>query len=187
MISANEIRKGDVLNYSGKLYRVYSAEHVKPGKGGAFAQVEMKGIEDGQKLNVRFNTSEKVEKAFIDSQNLTFSYQTGDVYTFINDETYEQYDLPSADIDVRTEFITEGTKLVGDFFKERLIGLSWPNKAAFVGKIVETEAYIKGQTAKAGTKPAILENGAKISVPTHIEVGTEVTVDPNTGEYTGRA
>lgn len=181
-ILGGEIRPGIILDYNGRLCKVIKSEHVKPGKGGAFAQTEMSDIKTGTKLNVRFSTDEKVEKAFIENKTLTFSYASDDSFTFM-DDTGEELVLNEKGLGINSKFLEAGCEVNGDFYNEQLIGLSWPQKSSVILKVVEAEKYLKGTTSTQKNKPALLENGITIKVPCYIETGQMIKVDPSTEEF----
>lgn len=181
-ILGGEIRKGMVIVYNGKLCKVNETMHVKPGKGGAFAQVSMHAIKEGTKFNVRFRTSETVEKAFIEGKALTLAYKDGDFFVFM-DEQSEELRLKEDELGVRADFLTEGCIVNGDFHDEVLIGLSWPAKSSVQAKVVEAEKYLKGSTATQKEKPAILDNGARVIVPCYVETGQTIEVNPEDGSF----
>jgi len=176
-ILAGEIRRGDVIVYNNKLCKVSSATHVKPGKGGAFAQVDMSDIKEGTKFNVRFRTEEKVTKAFIETKTLTFAY-LDDAEFVLMDETGEELRLNEDSLGIRKEFLQEGVQINGDFYDETLIGLSWPNNTILEYTVTETEQYLKGRTVTQKDKPGILSNGVKITLPCYVQLNDKVAVDP---------
>lgn len=181
-ILGGEIRKSDIIVYNKKLCKVSSVEHVKPGKGGAFAQVDMSDIKDGTKFNVRFRTDEKVEKAFIESKTLTYAYKDGDNYVFM-DDLGDELRLNEESLGVDSAFLQEGSHIEGDFYEEGLLGLSWKNNSEVVCTVVETEKYLKGTTKTQSDKPAILDNGARIHVPCYVEMNQKIVVHPGEGTF----
>lgn len=181
-ILGGEIRKGDVIVHNGKLCKVNTVEHVKPGKGGAFAQVDMSDIKEGTKFNVRFRTDEKAEKAFIEARSLTFAYKDEDIYVFM-DDAGEELRLNEKELGVRHEFLQEGSVIDGAFYDTTLIGLSWKSSSEAVCTVVETEQYLKGRTVTQKDKPAILDNGARITVPCYVELNQKIVVHPEDGSF----
>ncbi len=184
-ISAFEIRPGNLLEYNGKLWRVAKIQHVKPGKGGAFMQVEMKDISSGTKLNERFRSEDKVEKAHVEARPMNYLYQDGDQLVFMDNQTYEQTSIPVEDLEDQMGYLLPNTEVTVTFHNEQPIGLDLP--PTVVLEVVETEAAIKGQTASGSGKPARLETGLTVTVPTFVGVGDKIKVNTDTGEYIERA
>jgi len=184
-ISAFEIRPGNLLEYNGKLWRVAKIQHVKPGKGGAFMQVEMKDILAGTKLNERFRSEDKVEKAHVETRDMQYLYQDGSNLVFMDNSTYEQTFIPAADLEEQMGYLLPNTEVKVTFHNEQPIGLDLP--ANVVLEVVETEAAIKGQTASGSGKPAKLETGLTVTVPTFVNTGEKIKVNTDTGEYVERA
>ena len=184
-ISAFEIKVGNLIEHNGKLWRVAKTSHVKPGKGGAFVQAEMKAIDDGTKLNERFRSEDKVEKAHVESRDMTYSYSDGDKYIFMDCQSYEQMGLAADEIEGQLDFLIANTKVIVNFHNDKPIGMQLP--ATVVLQVVETDAAIKGQTASGSGKPAKLETGLTVTVPTFINIGDKVKVNTDTAEYVERA
>ncbi len=184
-ISAFEIKVGNLLEYNAKLWRVAKTSHVKPGKGGAFVQVEMKAIADGTKLNERFRSEDKVEKAHVEARDMQYLYQDGDNYVFMDSKSYEQTMLDPGDLEGQLEYLLPNTEVIVNFYQDKPIGLQLPPNVTL--EVVETEAVIKGQTASGSGKPAMLETGITVTVPTFINVGDKIKVNTETGEYVERA
>jgi len=184
-ISAFEIRPGNLLEYNNKLWRVAKIQHVKPGKGGAFMQVEMKDIQSGTKLNERFRSEDKVEKAHVEARDMQYLYEDGDNLVFMDNESYEQISIPREDLEAQMGYLLPNTEVTVTFFEERPIGLELP--ANVILRIAETDAAIKGQTASGSGKPARLETGLTVTVPTFVNAGDKIKVNTTTGEYVERA
>ena len=184
-ISAFEIRPGNLLEYNGKLWRVSKIQHVKPGKGGAFMQVEMKCVTDGTKLNERFRSEDKVEKAHVEARTMQYLYEDGESLIFMDNETYEQTPISREDLEDQMGYLLPNTDVVVTFHDEKPIGLDLP--ATVILEVAETEAVVKGQTASGSGKPARLETGITVTVPTFITAGTKIKVNTDTGEYVERA
>ena len=184
-ISAFEARIGNLMEYQGKLWRVLKKNHVKPGKGGAFVQLEMKCISDGTKLNERFRSEDKMEKAHVEPRNMQYLYMDGSNYVFMDNETYEQMSMTAEDLEAEAPYLLPNTDVQINFHNESPIGVELP--ASVVLEVVETEGVVKGQTASSSYKPALLENGSRIMVPPHIEAGTRVVVNTADGTYSERA
>jgi len=184
-ISAFEARIGNLMEYQGKLWRVLKKNHVKPGKGGAFVQLEMKCISDGTKLNERFRSEDKMEKAHVEPRNMQYLYMDGSNYVFMDNETYEQMSMTAEDLEAEAPYLLPNTDVQINFHNESPIGVELP--ASVVLEVVETEGVVKGQTASGSGKPAVLETGHKVTVPTFVNVGEKVKVNTDTGEYMERA
>lgn len=184
-ISAFDARVGNLVEYHGKLWRVLRKNHVKPGKGGAFVQLEMKCISDGVKLNERFRSEDKIEKAHVEPRRMQYLYADGSSHVFMDIETYEQTALDSDDLEAQAPFLLPNTEVQINFHNDAPIGVELP--AAVVLRVTETEGAVKGQTASGGGKPATLETGHKVTVPTFINAGERVRVNTDTGAYMERA
>ena len=184
-INGNEIRPNNVLEHNGNLWVVVKVSHVKPGKGGAFAQVEMKNLKNGSKLNERFRSADKVEKVRLEQKDQQFLYQSDDMLIFMDNETYEQVELKAEILGDRRPFLKEGMTIQIEYHGTEALNATLPEKVVY--KVIETEPVIKGQTAANSFKPAILENNIKISVPPFIEQGENILVSTENMEYVERA
>ncbi len=184
-INGNEIRPGNVIEHKGGLWSAVKIQSVKPGKGGAFAQVELKNLIDGSKLNERFRANETVEKVRLEQKDYQFLYDAGDALTFMDLETYDQIELQRDFVGERAAFLQEGMKVVVESYEERPIGISLPEQVTL--EITETEPSVKGQTAASSYKPATLENGLRTMVPPFLSVGEKIVVDTNEVAYLRRA
>ncbi len=180
-INAGEIRVGMLLEYKNDLWQVLKTQHVKPGKGGAFAQVEMKSINKNTKLNERFRSSETVEKASVDETIYNYLYKDERNYFFMNPKTFEQTEIKKDIIGEKGKLLTENLEISISFYNDKPITVELPNQVKC--KIETTDAALKGQTVSSSYKPAILDNGLSIQVPPFIEVGDEVIVDTRNLEY----
>ena len=180
-INAGEIRVGMLLEYKNDLWQVLKTQHVKPGKGGAFAQVEMKSVNKNTKLNERFRSSETVEKAALEENNFTFSYENQEKYFFMNPKTFEQTEIQKSLIGTKGKLLTENLEVQISFYNDKPISVDLPNQVTC--KIVSTDVALKGQTVSSSYKPAILENGLNIQVPPFIETGDNVIIDTRNLEY----
>ena len=180
-INAGEIRVGMLLEYRNDLWQVLKTQHVKPGKGGAFAQVEMKSVNKNTKLNERFRSSETIEKASLDETNFNYLYDDEQNYFFINPKTFEQIEIKKDIVGEKGKLLTENLEVTVSFYNEKPISVDLPNQVTC--KIKNTDVALKGQTVSSSYKPAILENGLNIQVPPFIESGDEVIVDTRTLEY----
>ncbi|CAJ2376544.1 MAG: elongation factor P [Gammaproteobacteria bacterium] len=184
-ISAFDARVGNLLEYRGKLWRVLRKNHVKPGKGGAFVQLEMKCISDQTKLNERFRSEDKIERAQVEARRMQYLYAEGESHVFMDAENYEQIQLAAGDFEAQARFLSPGADVQINFHNGQPIGMELP--AAVALDVVETEGATKGQTMSGAGKPATLETGLKVSVPLFIEVGDKVRVNTESGEYIERA
>lgn len=184
-INGNEIRPNNVLEHNGGLWVVIKVSHVKPGKGGAFAQVEMKNLRNGSKLNERFRSADKVEKIRLEQKNQQFLYQSDDMLIFMDNETYEQVELRMEILGARRPFLKEGMTVQIEYHEAEALNATLPEKV--ICKVIETEPVVKGQTAANSFKPAILENNIKISVPPFIDQGENILVSTENMEYVERA
>ncbi len=180
-ISGNEIKPGMLIEHKNDLWEVLKTQHVKPGKGGAFNQVEMKSVNKGTKLNERFRSSDSIEKASLDEINFNYLYEDELNYYFINQKTFEQIDLNKKTVGEKGKFLKEELEVKINFYEEKPISIELPNQVNC--KIESTDAALKGQTVSSSYKPAILENGVKIQVPPFIESEDEIIVDTRSIEY----
>ena len=185
-IDGNAIRPGMVIEHQGRLWRAVKIAHTQPGKGGAYLQVELRELRDGTKLNERFRSSEKVERVTLEQKDYQFLFADGDLYTFMDAETYEQVTLNGEQIgEDQTPYLQDGMTVTIESHEGSPIGVQLPDRVTL--EIVETEAVVKGQTAASSYKPALLSNGVRTSVPPHVETGTRIVVNPADGSYVERA
>ena len=180
-INAGEIRVGMLIEHKNDLWQVLKTQHVKPGKGGAFAQVEMKSVNKNTKLNERFRSSETVEKASLDETNFSFSYEDQEKYFFINPKSFEQIEIQKSLIGEKGKLLTENREVTISFYNDDPISVDLPNQVTC--KIDTTDAALKGQTVSSSYKPAILENGLTIQVPPFIEAEDNIVIDTRNLEY----
>ena len=180
-ISANEIRVGMLLEYKNDLWEVLKTQHVKPGKGGAFAQVEMKSFNKNTKLNERFRSSESIEKASLEETNFNYLYEDENRYFFMNPKTFEQIEIKKNLIGEKGKLLTENLGVSVSFYNENPITIDLPNQVTC--KIETTDVALKGQTVSSSYKPATLENGLNIQVPPFIEAGDNIILDTRNLEY----
>ena len=180
-INASEIRVGMLLEYKNDLWQVLKTQHVKPGKGGAFAQVEMKSVNKNTKLNERFRSSETVEKASLEETNYNFLYEDDNSYFFMDPKSFEQINIKKEIIGEKGKLLTENLEVSVSFYNESPISIDLPNQVTC--KIESTDAALKGQTVSSSYKPAILNNGLNIQVPPFIEADDEIIVDTRNLEY----
>ncbi len=180
-INAGEIRVGMLLEHKNDLWQVLKTQHVKPGKGGAFAQVEMKSVGKNTKLNERFRSSESVEKASLEEVDFNYLYADENNYFFIDPKTFEQTQIKKSIVGEKGKFLTENLLVSISFYNDDPISIELPNQVKC--KIATTDAALKGQTVSSSYKPAILENGVKIQVPPFVEADDEIILDSRTFDY----
>ena len=180
-INASEIRVGMLIEYKNDLWQVLKTQHVKPGKGGAFAQVEMKSVNKNTKLNERFRSSETVEKASLEEINYNFLYEDENNYFFMEPKSFEQIEIKKEIVGEKGKLHTENLVVSVSFYNESPISIDLPNQVKC--KIETTDVALKGQTVSSSYKPAVLNNGLNIQVPPFIESGDEVIIDTRNLEY----
>ena len=180
-ILGNEIKPGMLIEHKDDLWEVLKTQHVKPGKGGAFNQVEMKSLNRDTKLNERFRSSDTVEKASVEELKFSYLYEDEENYYFMDGKTFEQTNINKKIIGEKGKFLSENLEVTISLYNEKPIALELPNQINC--KIESTEASLKKQTVSSSYKPAVLNNGVKIQVPPFIETGDEIIVDTRTMEY----
>ena len=174
-INGNEIRPGNVLEHNGGLWAAVKVDHVKPGKGGAFAQVEMRNLRNGSKLNERFRSADKVERVRLDQKDQQFLYEQDGMLVFMDSETYEQIELPAEILGERRPFLQDGMMVHIEYYDQEALNATLPQKVTC--RVAETEPVVKGQTAANSFKPAILDNGVRILVPPFVGPDEDVIVN----------
>ena len=184
-INGNEIRPGNVLEHDGGLWAAVKVDHVKPGKGGAFAQVEMRNLRNGSKLNERFRSADKVERVRLEQKDQQFLYESDGMLVFMDTETYEQIELSSELLGDRRPFLQDGMTIVVEFYDDEALNATLPQKVTCT--VIETEPVVKGQTAANSFKPAILDNGVKVMVPPFVAQDEKVVINTEAMEYSERA
>ena len=184
-INGNEIRPGNVLEHNGGLWAAVKVDHVKPGKGGAFAQVEMRNLRNGSKLNERFRSADKVERVRLEQKDMQFLFESDGMLTFMDTETFDQVELPAEILGERRPFLQDGMTIVVEFYESEALNATLPQKV--VCKVVETEPVVKGQTAANSFKPAVLDNGVRVLVPPFVGQDEDIIVNTETMEYSERA
>ena len=184
-MNGNEIRPGNVIEHKGGLWLAVKIKAVKPGKGGAFNQVELKNLIDGSKLNERFRASETVERVRLEQKDYQFLYAEGDMLTFMDLETYDQIQLPTDFLEERAAFLQDGMTVMVESHEGKHIAVSLPDQVTL--EVVEAEPVVKGQTAASSNKPAVLENGIRVMVPPFVQTGEKIIVDTNELTYIKRA
>ncbi|PZQ19141.1 MAG: elongation factor P [Ancylobacter novellus] len=184
-INGNQITPGMVLEHDGGLWAAVKTNAVKPGKGGAFNQVELKNLIDGRKLNERFRADETVERVRLEQKDFQFLYAEGDDLVFMDTSTYDQITLATDFVGERAAFLQDGMTVTVEMHEERPIGVKLPDQVTL--QIVEADPVVKGQTAASSYKPAKLENGLRVMVPPFISSGERIVVDTNEVAYLRRA
>lgn len=184
-IAGNEIKPGAVIEHDGSLWVAVKTQAVKPGKGGAYNQVELKNLFDGRKLNERFRSAESVEAIELDFKPYTFLFEAGDVLTFMDKETFEQIEIAKDFMGERAAFLSEGMEVKVESYEGRPIAVKLPVQVTLT--VAETDPVVKGQTAAPSYKPAVLENGLRVMVPPFIDVGSKIIVSTDELEYIKRA
>ena len=184
-INGNEIKPGYVLDHDGGLWAAVKVSHVKPGKGGAFAQVELKNLRDGRKLNERFRSEDKVEQVRLDTKDQQFLYESDGKLIFMDNITFEQTELDADLLGDRRPFLQDGMIATMEYYGDEALSVRLPQKVTC--RIVETEPVVKGQTAANSFKPAILDNGVRIMIPPFIGTGEDIIVNTELFEYSERA
>lgn len=182
---AGSIRVGWVIEYKGKAWTIAKSQHIKPGKGGAFMQVEMKAVEEGTKTNERFRVEDTVEKLMVEDKKYQFLYEDATGLTFMDSETYEQLVLASDILGDIRPFLTDGMDVYLNFIDSKPVSVSLPSNVECV--VVETEPVIKGQTATSSFKPAILDNGVRVMVPQFVNVDDRLVISTVDATYVERA
>jgi elongation factor P len=184
-VAGNEVRPGMVLMLNNQLWTVVKTQSVKPGKGGAYNQVELKNVVTGSKLNERFRSSETVEEAQLERRDFQFLFVSGDTLTFMDMENYDQIELDADFVGERAAFLQDGMKVILQMHDGKPIGMSLPQQVVL--QIVEADPVLKGQTAASSYKSATLENGLRVLVPPFIAAGERIVVATDDASYVKRA
>lgn len=185
MVSAGEFRKGLTVELDGQVWVIVDFQHVKPGKGAAFVRTKIKNVVNGNVLERTFNPTERVPKAHVESKEMQYLYNDGDLYYFMDTETYEQLPLNYDKVADAMPYVKENTNVQVRFFKGQAFSVEPPNFVEL--EVVQTDPGFKGDTATGGSKPATLETGAVVQVPLFISEGEVIRIDTRTGEYMSRA
>ena len=185
MFNVNDIKVGITFLYEGSIYSVLEFSHVKPGKGAAFVQAKLRNLKTGSTVVVRFNSGTKLEKAMIEKKAMQFLYASGDTYSFMDMETYEQIELNKDQIGEEVSYLKEGLDVSISFYQGELLGLILPDKVELT--VTHTEPAVKGNTTNNATKDATLEPGLVVRVPLFVEEGEAVIISTKDGEYVSRA
>ena len=184
-INGNEIRPGNVLEHNDGLWAAVKVDHVKPGKGGAFAQVELRNLRNGSKLNERFRSADKVERVRLEQKDQQFLYESDGNLVFMDTETYDQIELPAEILGERRPFLQVGMTIKVEFYDDEALNATLPQKV--ICMVTETEPVVKGQTAANSFKPAVLDNGVRVMIPPFVGEGEQIVVNTESMEYAERA
>ncbi|MDP9728752.1 elongation factor P [Alicyclobacillus tolerans] len=185
MISSNDFRPGTTIEYDGDIYRVIEFLHVKPGKGAAFVRTKLKNVKTGAVKEQTFRAGEKVPRARIETREMQYLYNDGDLYTFMDTESYEQITIPKSQLEYELNFLKENMNCYVVLHEGQSIGIDLPNTVEL--EVVETEPGIRGDTATGGSKPAKMETGYVLQVPFFINQGDKLIIDTRSGQYVSRA
>ena len=184
-VAGNEIRPGMMISHEGGLWMAVKCQAVKPGKGGAYNQVELKNIVSGTKQNTRFRADEGVEEIYLEKKDFQYLYESGDMLTFMDTATYDQIEIEKDFVGDQAQFLQDGMKVLVQVYEGKPIGIKLPQHVTL--EVVEADAVMRGGTAAPSYKGAVLENGLKIQVPPFINVGTKVIISTEDGAYVRRA
>ena len=184
-VNGNTIKPGNVIEHKNGLWVAVKTSHVKPGKGGAFAQIELRNLKDGTKLNERFRSSENIERVILEEVPHVFLYKENNKLVFMNNSTFDQLNIDENMIGEQSSFLQDGMMVMINIYNEEPVSVNMPDSCVL--EVIETEAVIKGQTASSSFKPAILNNNVKVMVPGHIEVGSKIVVKPSDSSYLEKA
>lgn len=184
-ISGNDIRPGTMIEFESGLWLAVKTQKVKPGKGGAYNQVELKSITTGTKLNQRFRSDETVEEVWLEKRDFQFLYASGDMLTFMDMESYDQFELSAEFVGDQVQFLQDGMKTLVTMYEDKPLGIQLPLQVALT--VAEADPVLRGGTAAPSYKGAVLENGLKIQVPPFIEAGEKIVVSTEDGSYLRRA
>lgn len=185
MFNVNDIKNGMTINYEGNVYQVVEFQHVKPGKGSAFVRTKLKNLRTNTTQDITFNAGIKLEKANVEKKQLSYLYNSGDTYVFMDNNTYDQLELNKKMIEDKIKFLKEGLVVEVMNFDGEVIGVSLPEKVSY--KVIETEMAVKGNTTSSAQKDATIETGYTLKVPLFIEEGEEIIVTTSDGKYSSRA
>ena len=185
MITTNDFKTGLTIQSDGNLYQVLEFQHVKPGKGSAFVRSKLRNLRSGSVIEKTWRAGEKVETAMIEKQSMQYLYANGDMHVFMDNDTYEQIEIPAAQIELELRFLKETMEVNIISFENEILGVDLPEKVTL--KVVETVPGVRGNTVSNTTKDAVLETGYKIQVPLFINENEEIIVNTSTGKYSTKA
>ncbi|MBQ9124179.1 MAG: elongation factor P [Acholeplasmatales bacterium] len=185
MVSSNDFKNGMTILYEGKIYKIIEFMHVKPGKGAAFVRTKLRDLRNGGIVDITFNAAEKVEKAMIEKVAMQYLYDTGDALVFMDNETYDQLELPYALVEYERKFLKENENVNIEKYGDEILGVILPDKVTL--RVTECEPAVKGDTKTNALKDAIVETGLLVKVPMFIEIDEEIIINTETGKYSSRA
>lgn len=185
MTSTNDFKTGMTIQSEGNLWLVIEFQHVKPGKGSAFVRSKLRNLRTGAVVDKTWRAGEKVETAHIEKSKMAYLYAMGDTYVFMNNETYEQIEIPYSHIEYQLNFIIEGMEVNVISFNGEILGVDIPEKVAL--EVTEADPAVKGNTAQSATKDCVVETGFKLQVPLFVNKGDKIIINTNTGKYDTRA
>lgn len=185
MFNINDIKNGMTFIFEGNIYQVIEFLHVKPGKGPAFVRTKIRNLRTGATIEKTFNTNIKLEKAMIEKNNMQFLYENGNVYNFMNMETYEQVELSKDQLGDDAKYLKEGINVDLSYFEGEVLGMLLPEKIEYT--VTKTEPAVKGNTTNNATKEAFMENGLMVRVPLFVEENDHIIVSTKDGKYDSRA
>ena len=185
MVSSNDFKNGMTILYDGKIYKILEFMHVKPGKGGAFVRSKLRDLRSGAIVDITFNAAEKVEKAIIDKIEMQYLYDSGDALVFMDNETYEQIEIPHNLVEYEKQFLKENENVNIEKYGDEILGVILPDKVTL--KVTKCEPAVRGDTKTNALKDAIVETGLLVKVPMFIEQGEDIIINTDTGKYSSRA
>lgn len=185
MINVNDLKNGMTISYEGNVYQVVEFQHVKPGKGSAFVRTKLKNLKTNSTQEITFNAGIKIEKANVEKKALSYLYNSGDTYVFMDNDSYEQLELHKNKLEEYIKFLKEGLVVEVMNYEGEVIGISLPEKISY--KVVETEQAVKGNTTSSAQKDATIETGYTLKVPLFISEGEEIIITTSDGKYSSRA
>ena len=184
MISTSEFKTGLTIEYDNNLFQVIEFQHVKPGKGAAFVRSKLRNLRSGAVIDKTFNAGEKMERAHIEKNSMQYLYSMGDAYVFMNNETYEQLEIPTSQLEHETKFLVDGMEVKIMSYGDEILGVEVPEKVTL--EVTECEPGVKGNTASNATKSATVSTGYSLQVPLFVETGDKLIINTNTGAYVSR-
>ena len=185
MININDIKNGMTIIYEGKIYQVLEFQHVKPGKGSAFVRTKLKNLKADSTQEITFPSDIKLERARVDKKNLSYLYNSGDMYVFMDNNDYDQLEIPKKKLETEIKFLKEGLNVDVMVFEGEIIGISLPEKVSY--KVIEAEEAVKGNTSSGAEKEIKIETGYTLKAPLFIKKGEEILVTTSDGKYSSRA
>ena len=185
MINVNDLKNGMTIVHEGNVYQVVEFQHVKPGKGSAFVRTKLKNLRSNTTQEITFNAGIKLERAIVNKNDLSYLYNTGDSYVFMDNKTYEQIEIPAGKLEDEIKFLKENMNVEVMNYEGEIIGITLPEKVSY--KIIETEEAVKGNTTSGALKDATVETGYTLKVPLFISEGEEIIITTRDGKYSSRA